>query len=58
MNWRLSVVFAWQADYRVISLDSKQLDRVVQYVKSQRETSCPPDHNSGLGAVERGSGGR
>ena len=32
-----SVVFAWQSDYGVISLDSKQLDRVVQYVKSQRE---------------------
>ena len=32
-----SVVFAWQAGYGVISLDSKQLDRAVQYVKAQSD---------------------
>lgn len=32
-----SITFAWQADYGVISLDSKQLDRVAQYVKEQRK---------------------
>ncbi|MDO8690805.1 MAG: IS200/IS605 family transposase [Dehalococcoidia bacterium] len=31
------VAFAWQADYGVVSLDSKQLDRVVLYVKEQRK---------------------
>lgn len=31
----LSIPFAWQPDYGVMSLDSKQLDRVVQYVKNQ-----------------------
>ncbi|MDP2935951.1 MAG: IS200/IS605 family transposase, partial [Dehalococcoidia bacterium] len=27
--------FAWQGDYGIISLDSKQLDRVVLYIKEQ-----------------------
>ncbi|MDO8689802.1 MAG: IS200/IS605 family transposase [Dehalococcoidia bacterium] len=31
------VAFAWQANYGVMSLDSKQLDRVVKYVKEQRK---------------------
>ncbi|MDP2934987.1 MAG: IS200/IS605 family transposase [Dehalococcoidia bacterium] len=29
--------FTWQPDYGVISLDSKQLDQVVQYVQEQRQ---------------------
>ncbi|MDP2662268.1 MAG: transposase, partial [Dehalococcoidia bacterium] len=31
------VAFAWQADYGVMSLDSKQLDGVVKYVKEQKK---------------------
>ena len=29
--------FGWQPDYGVISLDSKQMDRVAHYVKAQRQ---------------------
>ncbi len=32
-----SIPFAWQSDYGVISLDSKQLDKVTQYVTEQKE---------------------
>ena len=31
------IEFGWQPDYGVISLDSKQLDRVVEYVKDQHQ---------------------
>ena len=34
-----SVAFAWQSDYGVISLDSKQLDKVAQYVTEQGNTT-------------------
>ena len=31
------VEFGWHPDYGVMSLDSKQMERVVQYVKDQRQ---------------------
>ena len=34
---RLNDSFAWQAQYGVVSFDGKQLDRVIQYVKNQRQ---------------------
>jgi len=34
--------FAWQAEYGVVSFDDKHLDRVVKYVRNQRQ-----HHSSG-----------
>jgi hypothetical protein len=37
VNHELNVLFAWQAEYGVVSFGGKQLDFVVKYVKTQRE---------------------
>ena len=33
----LDAVFAWQAEYGVVSFGAKQLDMVVKYAKNQQE---------------------
>ena len=36
-NHELNVLFAWQAEYGVVSFGGKQLDIVIKYVKNQRQ---------------------